>query len=276
MEKITLKDLKNGGYLTVDFYLTKSCNKSCWYCTSWTKEMRNLNVDMDFLRTVLDYLEPYKTRICLLGGEPALIHNLEEVINEIKKRDNLVPQVMSNSLIRNRYPWILEDPEVFYIEHLVLDFHEDRIEKLGKHDFLPENENNNYNLIIETPNYFKYREKHDLSEIDHKNTEFKEYNGRSQYFDRQEQAPEIERRICSMFPPVPVIDFELQKIRHCSRKTVNGSRTFDLTKENIDKMMNFDLFQFESYCQTCTEIIPKRPDWQRQIILEKILKSEIE
>jgi len=276
MEIKTLNDLKNGGYLTVDFYLTKSCNKSCWYCTSWTKEMRNLDVDMEFLRTALDYLSPYKTRICLLGGEPALIHNLREVIDEIKKHPNLVPQVMSNSLIRNRYPWVLEDPEIFYIEHLVLDFHEDRIEKLGKHDFLEENDNNNYNLIIETPNYFKYRENHDLSELDHKNTEFKEYNGRSKHFDREQQAPEIDRRICAAFPLVPVIDFELQKVRHCSRKTVNGSRTFDLTKENIDKMMNFDLFKYESYCATCTEIIPKRPNWQKQIILNKILKSEIE
>jgi len=274
----TIDELKNGGFLTVDFYLTKSCNKSCWYCTSWTKQMRNLDVDMEFLRTALEYLSPYKTRICLLGGEPALIHNLSEVIGEIKKHDNLIPQVMSNSLIRNRYPWVLEDPEIFYMEHLVLDFHEDRIEKLGKHDFLSENDCNNFNLIIKTPNYFKYRQKHDLSEIDHKNTEFKEYNGRSPVFDRkqvddQEQSPELDRRICAQFPLVPVIDFELQKIRHCSRKTVNGSRTFELTKENIDKMMNFDLFEFESYCKTCTEIIPRRPDWQRNLILEKLRMS---
>lgn len=266
----TIEQLKNGGYLTVDFYLTKSCNKSCWYCTAWTKQMRNLNVDMAFLRETLEYLSPYKTRICLLGGEPALVHNLEEVINEIKKHENLIPQVMSNSLVRNRYPWILEDPEIFYMEHLVLDFHEDRIEKLGNHDFLTENDKNNYNLIIETPGYLKYRENHDLTEIDHANTEFKEFNGRSPTFDRKEQAPEIDRRICAAFPLVPVIDFELQKIRHCSRKAIHGSRTFDITRENIDRMMNFDLFNFESYCKTCTEIIPRRPDWQRRKILEKI------
>jgi hypothetical protein len=162
------------------------------------------------------------------------------------------------------------------MEHLVLDFYEDRIEKLGKHDFLPENEKNNYNLIIETPNYFKYRQNFDLTEIDHKNTEFKEFNARSPTFDRKEQAPEIDRKICAQFPLVPVIDFELQKIRHCSRKVINGSRTFDLTKENIDRMMNFDLFNFESYCKTCAEIIPKRPDWQKQMILEKIGKTDIQ
>jgi organic radical activating enzyme len=268
-----LKELKDAGYLTIDFYLSKSCNKSCYYCTAWTLEMRNLHVDMDFLKRTLDYLSPYKTRICILGGEPGLIKNLKEVVDEIKKYDNFVPQVMSNSLVRKFHPWVLEDPEIIYIEHLVLDFHEDRIEKLGNYDFLSENEKNNYNLIIETPNYFKYRENFDLSIIDHKNTEFKEFNSRSPTFDVKDQAPELDRRICARFPPVPVIDFEIQKIRHCSRKVINGSRQFDVSKENIDKMMNFDLFEFEKYCKICTDIIPRRPRWQRDIILDKLRQS---
>ena len=213
----TLKDLKGSEYRTVDFYLSKSCNKSCHYCTAWTLEMRNLNVDMDFLRTILEGLAPYKTRICLLGGEPGLIKNLDEVIAEIKKHPNLVIQVLSNSLIRKFYPHVLEDPEIIYIEHLVLDFYENRIEKLGNYEFFEENDNNNYNLIIETPNYFKYRENFDLSILDHKNTEFKEYNSRSPDYHTDHiaiQAPEIDRRICAKFPLVPVFDFEIQKQFH--------------------------------------------------------------
>lgn len=269
-----LYQLKQEGYLALDFYLTKSCNKSCWYCTAWTKEMRNLNVDMRFLKKTLEYLSPYKVRICLLGGEPALVHNLQEVIDEIKKHKNLVPQVMSNGLVRNRYPQILKDPDVIYMEHLVLDFHEDRIEKLAKHDFLPENDDNNYNVVIKTPAYYKYRKKFDLSYIDHDNTQFKTFNGRAPGFDNlleeTKQAPEIDRRICAAFPSVPVIDFELQKIRHCSKKVINGSNTFEMTKENVDKMFNFELFNYESYCETCTESISKRPKWQEEKILEKI------
>ena len=270
---ITLEDLKNSDYLTVDFYLTKSCNKSCHYCTAWTLEMRYLTVDMDFLRKTLEYLSPYKTRICLLGGEPGLIKNLKEVIDEIKKHPNLIVQVLSNSLVRKFYPWILEDPEIIYIEHLVLDFYANKIEKLGNYEFLEENDNNNYNLIIQTPNYFKYREKYDLWMIDHKNTEFKEYNSRSPSFEFKEKAPEIDRRVCAKFPLVPVFDFEIQKIRHCSRKVINGSREFDITKENIDKMMTFKLFEFEKYCATCYDIIPPRPDARRIQILE-IIESE--
>lgn len=272
----TLKDLKGSEYRTVDFYLSKSCNKSCHYCTAWTLEMRNLHVDMDFLRKTVEYLSPYKTRICLLGGEPGLIKNLDEVIAEIKKHDNLVIQVLSNSLIRKFYPHVIEDPEIVYIEHLVLDFYEDRIEKLGNYEFFEENDKNNYNLIIETPNYFKYRENFDLSILDHKNTEFKEYNSRSPDFFKDHtpiQAPEIDRRICARFPLVPVIDFELQKIRHCSRKVINGSRQFEITKENVDKMMNYDLFQFEKYCSACMDIIPIRPQAQRETIITKLQEA---
>jgi organic radical activating enzyme len=273
-----LADLKGSEYRTVDFYMTKSCNKSCHYCTAWTLEMRNLDVDMDFVRTILDGLSPYKTRICLLGGEPALIKNLREIIAEIKKHPNLVIQVLSNSLIRKFYPEVLEDPEIIYIEHLVLDFYEDRIEKLGNYDFFEPNDLNNYNLIIETPGYFNYRDKHDLSYLKHKNTEFKEYNSRSPDFFKDHelvQAPEIDRRVCAKFPLVPVFDFEIKKIRHCSRKVINGSRQFDVTKENIDKMMNYQLFDYEKYCERCFDIIPKRPAAQRERII-KILKIEQE
>jgi len=267
---LMLDDIKNSNYLAIDFYLSKSCNKSCYYCTAWTKEMRHLTVDMNFLKKILEYLSPYKTKICLLGGEPGLIRNLDNVIYEIKKHSNFIVQVLSNSLIRNSYPWVLEDSEIIYMEHLVLDFYEDRIEKLGKFDFLEENNKNNYNLIIKTPNYFKYKDNFDLTKIDHKNTEFKVYNSRSPEFKTQEQAPELERRICAQFPLVPVIDFELQKIRHCSRKVINGSKQYEITKENIDKMMNFDLFKFEKYCETCMDVIPRRPDRQKQIILQKL------
>lgn len=270
---LTLEELKRSEYLSVDFYLSKSCNKSCHYCTAWTLEMRNLTVDMDFLKKSLEYLSPYKTRICLLGGEPGLIKNLDEVIAEIKKYPNLVPQVLSNSLVRKFYPWVLDDPDIIYIEHLVLDFYENKIEKLGNYDFFEENDKNNYNLIIETPNYFKYREKYDLSVLDHKNTDFKEYNSRSPTFKVIKQASDVERMICAKFPQVPVFDFEIQKIRHCSRKVINGSRQFEVTKENVDKMMTFKLFEYEDYCTTCYDTISARPEWQR-IEIFKVLDTE--
>ena len=67
-----------------------------------------------------------------------------------------------------------------------------------------------------------------------------------------------------------MFDFELKKIRHCSRKVINGSRQFDVTKENIDKMMNYELFEFEEYCTRCMDIIPPRPAERKLEILEKL------
>ena len=246
-------------YLAIDFFLSMSCNKNCHYCTSYTLEMRNLTVDMDFLRKVLGYLKNYKVRVNLLGGEPGLIKNLDEVIAEIKKNDNHVCSVLSNSFVRKRYPWILEDKEILYVEHNILDWYEHEVTKLGNYgDFVPENDMNNYNLVVKTPNYFKYRHKYPeiVKKLDHKNTMWKAFNGRSAEFTDIIQADEIDRKMCAAFPMVPVIDFEKRHIVHCSKKFANNtelSKTFELTQENIDKMMNFQLFKYENYCKTCTE-----------------------
>jgi len=230
--------------------------------------MRNLTVDMDFLKQTLDYLKNYKIRVCLLGGEPGLIKNLDEVITEVKSRPNHVCSVLSNSFVRKRYPHILKDPDILYIEHNILDFYEDRIEKLGSLDLLPPygfiqpNEYNNYNLCVKTPNYFKYKDNfpEELKQLNHKNTMWKSFNGRTPNKDDvlavHTQAAEIDRKMCAAFPMVPVINFETRKLVHCSKKFANNaihSKTFDVTQENIDKMMNFRLFKYENYCKTCME-----------------------
>lgn len=257
----------------VDFYLTKSCNKTCHYCTSWTKEMRNLTVDIGYFDELMSWFDGHEAAIQLLGGEPALVKNLEDVINTIKKYPNLRPTILSNSLIRKRYPWVLEDPSVWYYEHLILDVYEDEIKKLGpkSYDFFGPNDLNNYNVIIRTPNFEKYHRKYDLMpKLDHRNTQFKEYNSRSPTFESRRQAPEMERRICAAFPSVPVIDFEMMKIRHCSKKVINGSRTFDITRDNIQAMMNYELFEFEEYCRTCTDPLVSKPDTEIIKIFENM------
>ena len=252
-----LEEIQND-YLAIDFFLSMSCNKNCHYCTSYTLEMRNLTVDMDFLRQTLGYLKKYKIRVNLLGGEPGLIKNLDEVISEIKKNPNHVCSVLSNSFVRKRYPHILEDKDILYVEHNILDWYEDEVKKLGNFDYVPENDFNNYNVVVRTPNYFKYKDKYPevIKKLDHKNTMWKAFNGRSPEFTDVIQAAEIDRKMCASFPMVPVIDFEKRHIVHCSKKFANNkelSKTFDLTQENIDKMMNFRLFKYENYCKTCTE-----------------------
>ena len=264
---INLKEIQQN-YLAIDFFMSMSCNKDCHYCTSYTLEMRNLTVDIDFLKRVLHYLRNYKIRVCLLGGEPGLIKNLDDVIAEVKKNPNHVPSVLSNSFVRKRYPHILKDPDILYVEHNILDFYEDGIKKLGNLDrlepygFIQPNDYNNYNLCVKTPNYFKYKDKfpEEMIKLNHKNTMWKSFNGRTPNKDDvtavHEQAAEIDRKMCAAFPMVPVINFETRKLVHCSKKFANNaihSKTFDITQENIDKMMNFRLFKYENYCKTCME-----------------------
>ena len=263
----TLKEIQEN-YLAIDFFMSMSCNKDCHYCTSYTLEMRNLTVDMNFLKQTLDYLKNYKIRVCLLGGEPGLIKNLDDVIAEVKSRPNHVCSVLSNSFVRKRYPHILKDPDILYVEHNILDFYEDGIKKLGNLDrlepygFIQPNDYNNYNLCVKTPNYFKYKDRfpEEMKKLNHKNTMWKSFNGRTPNKDDvtavHEQAAEIDRKMCAAFPMVPVINFETKKLVHCSKKFANNaihSRTFDITQENIDKMMNFRLFKYENYCKTCME-----------------------
>ena len=253
----TLDEIQEN-YLAIDFFLSMSCNKNCHYCTSYTLEMRNLTVDMDFLKSCLEYLKDYKVRINLLGGEPGLIKNLREVINEIKKYPNFVCSVLSNSFVRKKYPEILKDTDILYVEHNILDWYENEVTKLGNFDYISENDLNNYNVVVKTPNFFKYKDKYPevMKKLNHKNTMWKEFNGRSPEFTDIIQAAEIDRKMCAAFPMVPVIDFEKKHIVHCSKKFANNSelsKTFDLTKDNIDKMMNFRLFKYENYCKTCTE-----------------------
>ena len=253
----TLDEIQEN-YLAIDFFLSMSCNKNCHYCTSYTLEMRNLTVDMDFLKSCLEYLKDYKVRINLLGGEPGLIKNLREVINEIKKYPNFVCSVLSNSFVRKKYPEILEDTDILYVEHNILDWYENEVTKLGNFDYISENDLNNYNVVVKTPNFFKYKDKYPevMKKLNNKNTMWKEFNGRSPEFTDIIQAAEIDRKMCAAFPMVPVIDFEKRHIVHCSKKFANNSelsKTFDLTKDNIDKMMNFRLFKYENYCKTCTE-----------------------
>ena len=65
----------------------------------------------------------------------------------------------------------------------VLDFYEDEVKKLGNFDFVPENDNN-YKRSCKTPNYFKYKDKFPevIEKLNHKNTMWKAYNGRSSTF----------------------------------------------------------------------------------------------
>ena len=151
------------------------------------------------------------------------------------------------------------------------------LDLLPPYGFIKENEYNNYNLCVKTPNFFKYKHlfPEEMKQLDHKNTMWKSFNGRTPNKDDilevHTQAAEIDRKMCAAFPMVPVIDFEKKHIVHCSKKFANNielSKTFEITQENIDKMMNFRLFKYENYCKTCMEWVEPKGHFSYEKICE--------
>ena len=49
---------------------------------------------------------------------------------------------------------------------------------------------------------------------------------------------------------------------------------FEMTKENIDKMMNFQLFKYESYCKTCTEWVQPKGHFPMRKYAKLLTESE--
>ena len=138
---------------------------------------------------------------------------------------------------------------------------------------------NNYNVVVKTPNYYKYKDNHPevLEKLNHKNTMWKAFNGRSKEFTDVIQADEIDRKMCASFPMVPVINFETKTIVHCSKKFANNtelSRAFPLTQKNVDDMMNFRLFKYENYCKTCTEFVQPKGHFPMRKYAKVITESE--
>jgi len=267
----------------IDFFLTKTCNKACYYCTSFTKEQRNLEVDLDFLKFVLDEFKKYGTNnfvVRLLGGEPALINNLNEVINILRSYNLQKIAVYSNSLIRKKYPWILEDDSIDYFEHLFYKIENKKILKLGNYEFFEENNLNNNNIVVLTNNFITEYKNVNLTPLMNKNTIWKMVNDRSKvdtidkyiqnYSDFKlyietnnlkvasnswevNKLNNLNRKLCSNCPPSPVINFENKTIHHCS-KVPNFSKTASCNEENINKLVTMKLFNdFPNYCRTCKE-----------------------
>ena len=79
--------------------------------------MRNPAYGYGFSKNNIRRNRFYKTRICLLGGEPGLIKKSDEIINEIK-HENSIPSFIRNNLVR-KFIHILEDPDIIYIEHSI-------------------------------------------------------------------------------------------------------------------------------------------------------------
>lgn len=86
----------------VNAILTRSCNKKCSYCFADNSSKDEMSFDL--FKSILDKLED--NDIKLLGGEPTLYSNFEEILKECETRNTYVTLV-SNFLFSEKIRFLL-------------------------------------------------------------------------------------------------------------------------------------------------------------------------
>jgi len=268
----------------IDIFLTSSCNQKCYYCTSYKPYLQKIKTDVQKIKYIVGILEKYNLNnfvLRLIGGEPGLVENLSEVVDFLKQKHLNRLEIYSNSTVRVKYPQYINDSAIRYIEHMFYMISNNRILKLGDIEFLPENQKNNYNVVILTDNFIMNYDKIDLEPLLHKNTIWKMVNNRStfvsftkDYLYRYENFLSmlkshnlqvdntlwdiknltLETRVaCSLAPPSPVINLEENTIHHCSKQPLKTLKK-EVSETNLDKLVKHKLFtEVPDYCMTCVD-----------------------
>jgi organic radical activating enzyme len=174
--------LKQKEKFTLQLLLLKKCNQKCGYCDVWEQSSLIRNSLKEYNKTIRekvqtflggfkeDIKQKFNNELIISGGEPGLINDLPLIVQDIIDLGFDV-KLMSNGLVRKKFPELAADPKVFYNEHLLKD-----IDPMGKKikfyndmDFIDVEEfPNSRNIIVMTRgvcNYFLKPENRE--ELDH-------------------------------------------------------------------------------------------------------------
>jgi len=87
----------------INYFLTSRCNLSCPYCYVTLNQDPALDPTLDQVKSTVDELYQLGTRyICLLGGEPLLRKDLDQIVDHIIGKQMLVA-INTNGTIRKRH-----------------------------------------------------------------------------------------------------------------------------------------------------------------------------
>lgn len=85
-----MKDSFNRLINTIRISLTTGCNLACYYCVDSSKQSKIYQLDSNFIDDFIsDAIKLGITRVKLTGGEPLLHPNLIEIVQLLKKKDEL-------------------------------------------------------------------------------------------------------------------------------------------------------------------------------------------
>jgi len=252
--------------------LTKKCNQSCFYCTTYNND--GIEVDLDYLKWVLDQL-PFISGVELTGGEIGLIKNIDEIYKIVKDHKHIKHiAVLSNGLIRQRGVDWLKDVE--YWEHLIYEVKGREIIKFYSnldleqdHKYIIVTTDTTTRSLLTNWEYFKelglFRPNFDYKIMNHKSqTDIKSYTNQltelytrlnNLYFNRMiihylmPNYLKQEKDLCQMYSPNTFIDFQTKQLGHCAMN-VRMSNKVEFTKDNLLKMINGE-FSDNNYCKKC-------------------------
>lgn len=256
----------------IQLMLTKKCNQKCHYCTTYSKD--GVEVDIDYLKWVLGQL-PNPTGVELTGGEIGLIENIDEIYRTVKNHSNIQNiTVLSNGLMRQRgIDWL---KDVTYWEHLIYEIKGKEIIKFYKNLDLDQthkyiivaNDTTTYSLLTNWE-YFKelglFRHNFDYKIMNHKSqTDISSYlNALIDLYTRLDNIYfkkmishfsmptylKKEKELCQKFSPNPFIDFQTKQLGHCAMNVLMSNKV-EFNKENLLKMINGE-FSDNDYCEKC-------------------------
>lgn len=253
--------------------LTKRCNQSCYYCTTYSV-LEETVVDIDYLDWVLDQL-PNETSVELTGGEIGLVENIDIVYHRLRRHPHIKNiTALSNGLLRKRDTTWLKDIE--YWEHLIYEIKGKEIIKFYQE--LDLNQLHKY-IIVATQttvasllanwDYFDsmgiFEPNFDYKIMNHKSrTDIRSYT--NDLIDLYSRLGNIfskrmimhyfmpnyirrEKELCKKWSPNTFIDFQTKQLGHCAMNVLMSNKV-EFNKENLLKMINGE-FSNNDYCKKC-------------------------
>jgi len=258
----------------IELLLTKECNYNCSYCTTNKPSTGQIEVDLKYLKYVLDCL-PDETGVELSGGEIGLINNIDDVFKIVYDHPKIKHIIaLSNGLVRVKgIDWI---NKIEYWEHLIYKIVDKEIIKFYPLEIKEEYKNivitteSTTNSLIKNWDYFEGLEmfkphffyklmnhKSDNSINNYIDNLFKLFTRLgNKYFismlltTKLKNYLNYERDTCIRFSPNPFVDFTTKELGHCAIN-INQSSKWDFNKENLNKLINGEFYQPFEYCRTC-------------------------